>query len=125
MNSKKTKKENAISLIDIPPKISFKIGEYVYERIERHIRRLKFQGQKDLKKKEWFTAALREKLEREKNQLDFERVPQRKHILFPLDKDLHRELQSHLSMIKEHCHYSSKELFLEAILEKLDREERQ
>lgn len=119
----KTKKKISLSEPASLPKISFKLGEHIYERVERHIRSLKFQEKKDIKKKEWFAAAIREKLVNERKQSKLEQIPQRKHILFPIEKDLYNDLQKHLSLIKKHCPYSTKELILEAILEKLEREE--
>lgn len=121
MNKKKTKDKP--SSIPSEPKISFKLGAHISERIDMHLRSLKFLEKKDIKKKEWFAAAIKEKLQKEKKQPVLAQIPQRKHILFPLNEKLYQELQDHISLIKRHCKYSSKELIIEAILEKLEREE--
>jgi hypothetical protein len=102
--------------------LSYRVGENVYNRIDEHVRVLKYTDKKAIKKKEWFAAALREKLEREKD-LGIFKSPRFKQLQFPIDEELQEKLEKRLSVIRKVRPYTAKELVLEAILEKLEREE--
>jgi hypothetical protein len=122
---KKKDNDDDNSLIDTAlssKSISFKVEEHFYDRVEKHIRSLKFLERQNIKKKHWFTAAIKEKLSRDKK-LDIPNIPLSKHLQFPIDEELHSEFTKHLDLIKMHRNYSAKQLIVDAILEKLDREE--
>lgn len=106
----------------VPAKfLSCKVGEYLYNRLENHVRSLKFLDG-NIKKKEWLANALKEKLKRGKS-LSLVNIPKEKHVQFPIDDQLHSELTKRLALIKKYRHYTAKQLLLEAIQEQLDREE--
>lgn len=123
MKKKDNEDENSSNETTLSSKfISFKVEEHFYDRVEKHIRSLKFLERQNIKKKQWFTAAIKEKLSRDKK-LEIPTIPLSKHLQFPIEEELHSEFTKHLELIKTHRNYSAKQLIVDAIVEKLDREE--
>ncbi len=101
--------------------VNLSVGEYLFGRIDKHIRSLKFLNKEGINKREWMASAIREKLATEDVGVD--KIPRSKYFNIPVDEHLHSKLEERIGFIKKFRKYSSKQLVLEAILEKLEREE--
>lgn len=115
-NMKKDKTKEQMTSIK---KVFFQVGEHVNDKVEKHIRTLKFLKKGKISKNDWLAAAIKEKLEHEE---DFDSIPRSHHYNVSLDASLHQQLEKRILFIKKYRSFSSKQLFLEAIFEKLDRE---
>lgn len=101
----------------------FKIGEVLYNRIDKHIRILRYINKRNVGKGDWISDALKEKLEREKAP-SFDNVPKERFLNFKVEKQLGDEIEKRIDFIKMfRDSYSRKQWVLEAIYEKLEKEE--
>ena len=99
---------------------SVKIDEYLYKRLNKHIRILKHAENKALSTQKWVTDAIIEKLAK----TDTEELPQDRHLVLKINDPINEKIDSNVEHQKKFRQsYSKKRWFLEAINEKLDREE--
>ena len=100
---------------------SITIGDNLYKRIDKHLNLLKNLEDENYTKQQWVMKALKEKLEKDESLLD---IPKARHLRVQVDRDTHQKLESMVNLIKNFRRsYSKKQLLVEAICEKLDREE--
>lgn len=99
---------------------SITIGDHLHKRIENHILLLKSLIDRNHTKQKWIITALLEKLKHDENNLP----SKEKHLRFNVDPHLHNEISKKINYLKKfRKSYSKKQWFLEAIYEKLEREE--
>jgi predicted transcriptional regulator len=100
-----------------------KIGKNLAERIDNHIDVLKYLKNKDLKKSQWLLEAISEKINREEHLPPYA-LPKEKHLNIKLDDQLRERMERIVSALKSvRRAYSKKQWIVEAIAEKLDKEE--
>jgi hypothetical protein len=100
---------------------SVTIGDNLHKRIDKHLNLLKNLEDENYTKQQWLMAALKEKLEKDENLSD---IPKARHLRVQVDRNTHKKLESMVNLIKNFRRsYSKKQLLVEAICEKLDREE--
>lgn len=104
---------------------SFRIIEDLYLRFNKHIHLLKRLENTSISKQRWITEAIKEKLEKESTS-NFEDLPKDRHISFRVAKNLSNMVEnSVIKTRKFRRSFSKKQWFVEAIYEKLDKEEQQ
>ncbi|WP_068470649.1 hypothetical protein [Candidatus Protochlamydia phocaeensis] len=104
---------------------SIRIGENLFKRISKHIKLLKTIGSPISSKQSWMEQAISEKLEREKNSLSNEMLSDT-YLHFKIDLETHAEIEKRVEVIKKfRSSFSKKQWFLEAIFDKLDKDEEQ
>lgn len=106
--------------------LCFYVGESFHSRLTNHIRTLKYLGRLDRSKHDWMVDAVREKLKREREHAhSFKSIPVEKSIHISLDEELKSELENRIALIKKFTAqtYSTKKWVLEALQEKIEREE--
>lgn len=97
------------------------IGENLHQRIDNHLYLMKNLGKKNFTKQQWLLNALQEKLAQDETLVS---VPKERHIQIKVDHTTRKQLESRVDFIRNFRRsYSKKQLILEAIYEKLDREE--
>jgi hypothetical protein len=102
---------------------SFRIYEDLYNRFNKHIHLLKRLDNSSISKQSWITEAIKEKLEQEK-QSSPESLARDKHISFRVEKQLSKSIEKSVETIRMFRRsFSKKQWFVEAIYEKLEREE--
>jgi polyribonucleotide nucleotidyltransferase len=101
-----------------------KIKAELDERISNHVRALKYLEGKGYSKQRWIQEAIKEKLQAYKK-IDFENVKSDRTLNFSISRYTHDEIVKVVTILKKLKIRTSKtEFFLEAILEKLHREEK-
>ncbi len=102
---------------------SFTIGENLHKKVEKHIHMLKCLEDRSLSKQRWIVDAIKEKLEFEESlgpdEFSKERFLNAK-IDDRLDSKVEKRVDFHKNFRKS---YSKKSWILEAVHEKLDRDE--
>ena len=100
---------------------TIRIGNHLYQKIDKHIRLLKHL-KNDSSKQKWVQEAIREKLKID--EISHEQLGDRfLHLKF--DVDLWLEIQKRIDMLKAfHTSISKKQWIEEAVYEKLDRDEK-
>lgn len=116
----KTEKIDSSSTIKKPVEYTVRIGNHLYQRINKHMRLLK-NIRRDNSKQKWIQEAIREKLK--EDEISNENLGDRfLHLKF--DMDLWQEIQKKIEILKAfYTSISKKQWIEEAIYEKLDREE--
>ena len=100
------------------------MGEQVYKKIDNHIRILQHSEQKNLTKRKWVADAIKEKLEREV-EINHNNIPKEKHLSFKIETVLHEEVEKRIELIRKFRRsFSKKQWILEALLEKIEKEEK-
>lgn len=104
---------------------SIKIGENLYRRIDKLILLLKHLDVHSRSKQGWIIEAIKEKLETEE-QLPPDDLPRERHLGIKLGNRLKQRLDKRVDLHKKFRQsYSIKQWMLEALYEKLDRDERE
>lgn len=100
---------------------TIRIGESLYERLDQHILLLNHVEQTDHSKQSWILEAIQDKLKGEEGS---SLIPKVKHVHFKVPKDLSRKIVNRVEFIRKfRDSYSKKKWILEAIEEKLEKEE--
>ncbi|MFI5342783.1 MAG: hypothetical protein ACHQUC_01035 [Chlamydiales bacterium] len=102
--------------------ITIRIGENLYKRFNKHIKCLKNLS-KQLTKQNWLEQAFKEKLTKQDDSIHD--ILSEKLLHIRIDDPLFKEIAKQVEMIKKFRNFSKKQWMLEAIYEKLDREEEQ
>lgn len=101
--------------------ICFKVGKSLYCRLGNHIRALKHLGRHG-SKNDWMVDAIREKLSRETETV--KDIPEQKAVNISVDPALRQALEKRVHFIKKFIpKYSAKKWIIEALHEKLEKEE--
>jgi hypothetical protein len=103
---------------------SIRIGEHLHNRITKIIRSLKYLDNHSHTRQRWFIEAFKEKLKKEEES-EVDEISADKYVGFKIDKHLSEKIEKRVGEIKKHrISFSKKQWFMEAIFEKLDRDER-
>lgn len=103
---------------------SLRIGENLYQRINKHIHLLKHLDNHSHSKKRWIVEAIKEKIEIEQDMAP-EDIPKERFIGFTVDEYLSEKIEKRIDLVRRfRVSFSKKLWFVEAIYEKLDRDER-
>lgn len=106
--------------------IGFRINNRTLKRLQKHISAKNFSDNLDLSQQDWIVQAIHEKLEREKNDPDGSHNTVRA-LSIRIEKELREKLDALLAKFKEKGNrtrnFSRKGWILEAIEEKLDRDD--
>lgn len=118
-----TKEEPTNDEIEGKKHYGFKIGEALYNRLDKHIRILRHINKSNVSKGDWLSNALKEKLARESSP-SFDNIPKERYLNFKVEKELGDDIEKRIELIKKfRDSYSRKQWVLEAIYEKLEKEE--
>ncbi len=104
-------------------RFSIRINENLHRRFNQHIKRLKNINKSLATKQKWLVQAFQEKLEN--HDVSSSGILNEKLIHFKLDEQLYKEIEEKVEIIKKFRSFSKKQWMIEAIYEKLDREEQQ
>lgn len=100
---------------------SYEISPSIYNRVDELIYMFKHVSGESITKQDWFSKAIKEKL---KNENDDLLVPKKKVFQVKIDDKTNKALSDKIEHIKKfRKNYSKKQWILEAIQEKLAREE--
>lgn len=100
-----------------------KVKASLTERISNHVRALKYLEGKGYSKQRWIQEAIKEKLQACKK-INFENVKSDQTLNFSISRYTHDEINKVIKILKELKISASKtEFFIEAIIEKLERDE--
>lgn len=124
----KKKKENPPPQADgdgYTKHIGMKLSKKEFDQIDAHVKLLNYvSGNDPLHHREWVEDAIREKLDREK-EFNFRDLPEEKHLSLYLDADLHAQLEERINLLKKVTGgYTKKQWVLAAVMDKLNREEK-
>ena len=109
-------------LLEPPINHSITVGDHLHKRIEKHLCLLKYLENQSYTKQRWLISAFLEKIESE-NEMDFS-SHKSKYLRFKLNKQLQEKIEGKINFIKKFRRsYSKKQWFIEAVHEKLEREE--
>jgi hypothetical protein len=114
--------EPAIAPIGVDS-VCFNMGEHLFNRLEKHLFNLSCIEDQRQSKQRWIIEAIKEKMERDFQSEDFS-MPRFRKVFLKISKPLNRKLDSIISMIKKvRGSFSKKQLIVEAIQEKLEKDE--
>ncbi|MCH9625883.1 MAG: hypothetical protein S4CHLAM123_10680 [Chlamydiales bacterium] len=100
-----------------------KIGEHLYKRLGKHIQILKHLEHRGKNKQGWVLEAIKEKLETEEANPS-EIIPQERYLAITMNDLLGKRVEKIVSLQKQlRDSYSKKQWFLEALDEKLEKED--
>lgn len=100
---------------------SFMLSPHTHNRLERHIFILKKLVAKSTTKQDWLLNAITEKFANDENKQE---LPKAAIVNIKINKEIDKELIRRIEFIKKfRCSYSKKQWLVEAVLEKLDRDE--
>lgn len=102
---------------------AIRIGDNLHNRITKHIKVLKYLLDTSPTKKGWVHEALREKAELDRKKSPEELTGDR-YLHFTIDEELNEEIEKKVNLIKKiRISFSKKQWILEALYDKLDRDE--
>lgn len=102
---------------------SLSIGENLWNRIDKHINLLKHLDNKSISKQNWVKEALEERLALSEK-ADFDKIPKAKHMNFKINESLNFKIEQEVKVIKKlRKSYSKKKWIVDALYDKLDRED--
>lgn len=102
---------------------SLRVGNTLFKQLDGHIFLLRRKEEKPITKQAWIEAAVQEKLEREKNHSS---ITKEKRLQFKLSKDILKAILSNINFCKKlRKSYSKRQWLLEAVEERLLREEQE
>lgn len=102
---------------------SVTISPHIHDRLERHILILKKLIDRSATKQRWITSAIKEKLAAESNNQE---VPKVNTLNVKIEEELDKQLISRIEFIKKfRFSYSKKQWLVDAVLEKLERDEKE
>lgn len=100
-----------------------KIPESLFKRIDDHIMAINAIEQEKVRKNDWFEDAIQEKLNSTKK-ICPRNIKRERNLNIKLRPNISHEIDKHVSILKTiHTTYSKKKWILEAVYEKLEREE--
>ncbi len=100
-----------------------RIGNNLHQRITKHINMLKYLEDPCKTRQTWITQAIKEKLDSEEK-LGPEGIPSDRFLNIKLSSELNHKIERRVDIIKKiRISFSKKLWLLEAIYEKLDRDE--
>jgi hypothetical protein len=95
------------------------VSPHIYQKLEKHLFLLKTVDTKRTRKT-WILEAIQEKLANETINDD---IPKQKRVSVEIDESTHQQLDQRVNLMKKfHTTYSKKQWILDAILEKLDKD---
>ena len=99
------------------------ISPHIHDRLERHILILKKLIDRSTTKQRWLIACIKEKL---RNEADKKEVPKANTINVKIYEELDKQLIQRIEFIRKfRSSYSKKQWIVDAILEKLERDEKE
>jgi hypothetical protein len=102
---------------------SITLGENLYQRLAKHIHLLKHLDNHSLSKQRWVTDSLIEKLEKDET-LESDLLIKKRYLHFKVSSHLNEKIEKKIEVIRKfQPFFTKKQWFVEAIFEKLDREE--
>lgn len=101
-------------------RITFRPGEYLFKRLSQHLKLIRLHSKQT--KQKWFQEAFREQLKAQQNFFS-EDILIEKVMHLKLEEELYKEIEKVVSTIKKFRNYSTKQWMIDAIYNKLDREE--
>jgi Arc/MetJ-type ribon-helix-helix transcriptional regulator len=102
--------------------INLRIGEKFFERINKHVYLLKRLESRSHSKQRWIEEAIKEKLDTEEKCECY--IPKDKFISLKIPDYLYRRIENRIEHAKKfNISYSATKWLVEAILDKLDRED--
>lgn len=102
---------------------SIRISDHLHNRLTKHIQILKYATDQNCSKQTWAQEAFEEKWEQEQAQF-FEGPSTDKHLHVKISQDLNSKIERCVNRMREvRISFSKKQWFLEALYEKLDRDE--
>ena len=109
-------------LPDVPEKsYAIRIDDHLHRKLEKHLKILKFIEHQKQSKQNWIVEAVKDKLKRD---LDLKEIPKDKRLVFKIDNTLSKQVSKQVDILKKFKNsYSKKQWFVEAINEKLEKEE--
>ena len=103
---------------------SIELSKDLAQRLNKHIQLLKKLDSEIKFKQAWVEKAIEEKLQREKE--DSHQNLEDEYLHFKINYKIHEAVKNQVNLIKKFRNsYSQKKWFLEALYEKLDRDEQQ
>jgi hypothetical protein len=100
-----------------------RISDHVHDRLERHVQILKKLIDRSATKQRWLFDSIEEKLARD---IENPTVPKESTINVKIDKEQDKQIHERIEFMKKFkCSYSKKQWIVEAILEKLERDEKE
>jgi hypothetical protein len=97
------------------------ISPHIHERIERHVLVLKRLVDRSTTKQRWVAHAIKEKLAKD---ADNQMIPKETRLNVKIDEELDRQVLQRIEFIKKfRSSYSKKQWIMDAIFEKLERDE--
>jgi hypothetical protein len=100
---------------------SIKIDAHLHKKLERHLKILKHLDQQSLSKQKWVMDAVQEKLSAEQNEKE---IPKNFFLSLRINVSTNKKIESKVEYEKKfRDSYSKKQWLIEAINEKLEREE--
>lgn len=102
-----------------------KIGNHLFGRLMEHIHELAILKKTQISKQEWLTAAIEEKLRFEKKSPKDGDLLKQKSVFPRISPELNEELEEQVNQFKKsRKSYSKKQWVVDAIYEKLDRDDK-
>lgn len=102
---------------------SVNIGDHLHSKMDTHIRLMKKLADRSCTKQRWILDAIKEKLDNE-NHNGMESISKEKYFHVKVLPQINEKIERKVELIKNfRKSYSKKQLFIEAISEKLEREE--
>lgn len=125
LNNTKTDTDNLLMTSNQLKSYTIKISGNLHERISKYLRLMKHLDEGCNTKQDWIITAIKEKIESEKGNEVSQQKMDEKHIHFKLDSELCTEISQITDKIKEYrSSFTKTQLFLEAISEKIERDEK-
>lgn len=101
---------------------SLRISENIFNRINNHVHILKRLESRSHSKQRWIEEAICEKLNHEEA-LNNIKLPKEKHLSFKISESLSKRIENRIELVRKFkISYSAKKWLLDAITEKLERE---
>lgn len=104
-----------------PKGFSISVSEHLYNRFNKHLRTLKHATGTSKTRQKWLEEAFLEKLAN--NAENLEDMLTEKLLHFKVEKEIYDKIHEIVESIRKYRNFSKKQWLLEAIHEKLDREE--
>lgn len=104
-------------------RFTIRIGENLHKRFSKHIWSLKNLNKQSANKQNWIAQAFKEKLAQQDESTHD--ILSEKMLHFRISIELFEEMSKRVETIRKFRNFTKKEWMLEAIYEKLDRDEQQ
>jgi predicted DNA-binding protein (MmcQ/YjbR family) len=103
---------------------SIRIAEHLHKRFSKHIEVLKYVKKSPKNKTSWIEEAFLEKLAAER-ELNMHHIPDEKYLHFKISEAIFDEIEERVNIIKKFRYFSKKQWMIEALYEKLEKEEQE